>query len=89
MFKARKDVVARRRGDVLILLKTSTGDFYDLNYTGALLWESLIENGHSLDECAVIIADDCMNAPPIETVRTDCDAFISQWQSEKLIEALS
>jgi len=87
MFTAKQDVVSRRKEDMLILLRTSTGHYYTLNHTGALLWENLIDKRLPIDQCISAITADCENAPEADTIRRDCEALIEQWRSEQLIEA--
>ncbi len=87
MFTAKQDVVSRRKEDMLILLRTSTGHYYTLNRTGALLWEHLIDKHLPIEQCISAIAADCESPPEADTIRSDCEALIDQWRSEQLIEA--
>jgi len=87
MFTAKQDVVSRRKEDMLILLRTSTGHYYTLNHTGALLWEHLIDKQRPIEQCVSAIAAESENPPDAATIRSDCEALIDQWRSEQLIEA--
>ena len=43
------DVVARRMGDAVVLIHLGTNRIYELNATGARIWELLVE-GRSVEE---------------------------------------
>ncbi len=86
MFKPMQDVVSRKKENMLILLRTSTGHYYTLNETGSLLWENLIEKQLPLDKCISVIVAGYEDSPDPGEIRTDCDALIKEWKSEQLIE---
>lgn len=48
LLRPSSDVVSRRLGDSAVLIRLSTSRIYELNATGARIWE-LIEHGATLD----------------------------------------
>lgn len=73
----RDGVVHRRLGDGSVLLDLTTGDYYGLNTTGALLWELL---PGTVGEIAGRVRERHPDAPPgvIDQVRGFVDALLSR-----------
>ena len=65
-----------------ILINLSSGMYYSMGATGGLIW-ALIEQGASVDEIAVLIADRL--GEEIETVTADVTALVSELLSEELV----
>jgi len=86
MWCAKSDVVWRKSKDTLVLLNTSSGLYYTVNPTGALLWSSLVEKGTSFDEAVSSIQQEFAGAPDAAAIRTDCARMLEEWKAEKLIE---
>ena len=80
--RAAADVVARRLGDSAVLVRLSTNQIYELNDTGARLWE-LLEQGASVDAAVTTLASE-FEAPRDEIAR-DVDALIHDLTEQGLI----
>jgi hypothetical protein len=51
VFRPRPDVVARRVGEAVVLVHLSTNAIFELNETGARIWELLTE---SMDRAGIV-----------------------------------
>jgi hypothetical protein len=76
------DVVARRLGDSAVLVRLSTNRIYELNDTGARLWE-LLEQGTTPDLAVTTLAEE-FDAPRDEIAR-DVDALIRDLTAQGLL----
>ena len=86
MWMAKKDVVWRSKDDMLVLLNTTTGHYYTVNQTGAVLWRSLVEHKMSFDEAVEKLHSECEDSPDKSAVGQDCTRLIEEWKSADLIE---
>jgi len=76
------DVVARRLGDSAVLVRLSTNRIYELNDTGARLWE-LLEQGASIDTAVATLVTEF--AAPHDDIARDVDALIRDLTEHGLI----
>lgn len=53
--RPKPDVIARRLGSSIVLVNLQTSRIYELNATGARIWELLVE-GHELDAIETALA---------------------------------
>jgi hypothetical protein len=86
MWCAKSDVVWRKSQETLVLLNTSSGLYYTINPTGAMLWISLVEKQGSFDEAVKAIQQQCAGAPDTAAIRNDCTKLLEEWKAENLIE---
>jgi hypothetical protein len=56
-FKPSQKVIFQKLGENLVLIHTQSNKIFDLNETGARLWE-LLSNGDSIDEARVKLLDE-------------------------------
>jgi len=80
--RAAADVVARRLGDSAVLVRLSTNQIYELNETGARLWE-LLEEGASIDAAVTTLAREFEAAR--EEIAGDVDALLRDLSEQGLI----
>ena len=76
-------VVFERLEDSMIVLELSSGMYYSLNPTGALLWELLEESGDTdrvLERMQVAYPD-----VPVERICRDIDEVLGELQKRHLI----
>ena len=76
------DVVARRLGDSAVIVRLSTNQIYELNLTGARLWE-LIERGTGQQDAVATLADE-FDAPRDDIAR-DVAAIVRDLTAQGLI----
>jgi hypothetical protein len=86
MWMAKKDIVWRSKDDMLVLLNTTTGHYYTVNQTGAVLWRNLVEHKMSFDDAVERLYGQCEGSPDKSVVGQDCSRLIEEWKSENLIE---
>ncbi len=79
------EVVSRELHEAVGLLHLSTGRFYRLNRTGALIWD-LIAPGPSLDELLAKVTGVVEGNPPFAD---DVQAFLTELGRLELIEIVS
>jgi len=77
------DVVYRRLGDTAVLVHLGTNEIYELNDSGARLWELLTE-GRVLDDAirTLVLEFDVDE----DTARRECDDLVADLLSRKLLE---
>ena len=66
MWCAKSDVVWRKSQETLVLLNTSSGLYYTVNPTGAMLWTSLVEKQESFDQAVKGIQEQTKSVIEIE-----------------------
>jgi Coenzyme PQQ synthesis protein D (PqqD) len=76
------DVVARKVGDVTILVRLQTNRIYELNLTGSRIWELLKEN-RSRSEIVDTLVREFDENP--ETIGTALDDLLGRLRSEGLV----
>lgn len=76
------DVVSRRLGESIVIVRLSTNRIFELNATGARLWE-LLEQGHAVAEALTTLADE-FEAPADEIAR-DVEALIRDLTAQGLL----
>lgn len=84
LLRPAADVVARRLGDALVIVRLSTNQIYELNTTGARFWE-LIDQGTRAAEAITVLAVE-FDAPGDEIAR-DVDRLVRDLVSQGLIVA--
>jgi hypothetical protein len=84
-FRVSDRVLARRVGQDLLLLDTSTGVYHALNETGALVWE-VLQQGGAVDAVAAAVAT--RYDVDVAHAAEDVAAIVAELQEAKLIEAL-
>lgn len=77
------DVVARRMGDAVVLVHLGTNRIYELNATGARIWELLAE-GRSVEEMEEILTTE-FEAGGVD-VGAEIDRLIDLVRAEKLAD---
>lgn len=78
------DVVARRLGDSAVLIRLTTNRIYELNTTGARIWE-LVQQGLSRDDVVGRLAGEFSG--PATTLGRDVDELLHTLQAEGLTVA--
>ncbi len=86
MWIPKKDIVWRKKEDMIVLLNTTTGHYYTVNQTAATLWNGLVGEGMSLDEAVEKIHREYDDAPSRSVIRQECIRQAEEWKSENLIE---
>lgn len=78
----RGDVAAKVIDGELILIRLSDGTYYSMDNVGTLVW-ALLEGRHDLASTVQTIAD--WFSVPVERVRGDIDALVTQLLVERLV----
>lgn len=80
--RPNEDVVSRRMGEDLVLVQLETNQIFELNRTGARLWE-LIREGKSLEELRTIIRSEFR----VEAERLDreIDRLLQELKDQHLV----
>jgi|RhiMethySRZTD1v2_1073278.scaffolds.fasta_scaffold1778164_2 hypothetical protein len=75
-FTPPSDLIARRVGDTMVLIRLNTNRIYELNATGARIWE--------------LLKDGMTRAQVVETLSTEFDASRNEIQSavDALLDSL-
>jgi len=75
-FTPPSDLIARRVGDTMVLIRLNTNRIYELNATGARIWE--------------LLKDGMTRAQVVETLSTEFDASRSEIQTavDALLDSL-
>jgi hypothetical protein len=83
--RVRPDVMARRLGDAIVLVHLQTNRIYELNATGARIWE-LLESGRTIDQ----VTDDLRLEFDTDNVdvRHEIDRLIDGVRAEGLIDVV-
>jgi hypothetical protein len=77
------DVVYRRLGDTAVLVHLGTNEIFELNDSGARLWE-LLGDGHGLDEAILALVREF--EVDEATARRECDDLVTELVGRKLLE---
>ncbi len=82
--RSHPDVIAQRMNDKVVLLHLGTNRFYELNSTGARLWD-LLSAGHSVVE----IQQQLLLEFDVEPARLDAEiaAILTSLQEKDLVHA--
>lgn len=86
MFKAKKNIVWRKKKKLLVLLDTKSGAYFTLNASGQDLWLGHIVEAKPLHEVVSGIAQRYTNPPTEEQIFADCHKLIAEWHQNQLIE---
>ena len=86
MLKVKKNIVWRKKKELLVLLDTVSGCYYTLNPTGQDLWLMHIVESQPLDRIIDRISAKYNNPPEREQIQMDCQKLIDNWKANKLIE---
>lgn len=78
------DVVFRRLGDTGVLVHLGTNEIFEINDTGARIWE-LLGEGHPIDAIAGTLASEF--EIDASTAKTECRELFDELLSRKLMEA--
>lgn len=78
------DVVYRRLGETGVLVHLGTNEIFEVNETGARIWE-LLGEGHPIDTIASTLASEF--EIDASTAQTECRQLVDELLSRKLIEA--
>jgi hypothetical protein len=81
-FKTSSDTVSRRLGDAAVLIRLSTNRIYELNSTGARLWD-LLQTARSLDDIVETLCGEFDGAPA--TIRADVEELLQRLTAEGLV----
>jgi pyrroloquinoline quinone biosynthesis protein D len=81
-FRTSSDTVSRRLGDAAVLIRLSTNRIYELNSTGARLWD-LLQGDRSLDDIVDTLCNEFDG--PSATIRADVDELLQQLTAEGLV----
>ena len=80
--KVSPDVVARRLGDSAVLIRLTTNRIYELNATGARLWD-LLQTGSAVDTIVDCLTSEFEGSP--DSIRADVDALLHRLRGEGLV----
>lgn len=80
--KLSPDAVSRRLGDSAVIIRMSTDRIYELNATGAWLWD-LLQSGASVESAVDTLTRGCSGDS--ETIRTDVHALVARLREEGLV----
>jgi hypothetical protein len=82
MLRPASNVVARQLGDSAVLIHLATNRIYELNPTGARIWE-LVGAGTTID--AVLNTLRAEFDAPVETVESEVDDLVRNLMAEGLL----
>jgi hypothetical protein len=82
MLRPASDVVARQLGESAVLIRLTTNRIYELNPTGARIWE-LVGTGTTVD--AVLDTLSTEFDAPAETVKSEVDDLVRSLMDEGLL----
>ena len=80
-----KDIAWRQIGDEVLLLHLRSGYYYSLNYSGALIWESLA-NGESEQAIREKLKNAFTDVSP-DQLEEDCRVLLEELCGEELLLA--
>ena len=83
MLRRRGDVIAQQVGETAVLVNLSSNRIYELNASGARVWD-LLSTARSLDALVGEIAEEFALSP--EVVRADVAPLVAEFVREGLIE---
>ena len=72
-FTPPSDLIARRVGDTMVLIRLNTNRIYELNATGARIWE-LIDTPRDVEAVCRVLQDEYDVTP--EICRAEVEAFL-------------
>lgn len=81
-FLPASDVVARRLGDSAVLIRLTTNRIYELNETGARVWE-LLQGGLSVDTAIDTLAAEFDAARPV--IASEVEQLLQKLSAEGLV----
>ncbi len=80
--KPSPDVVSRRLGDSAVLIRLSTNRIYELNATGARLWD-LLQGSFEMDAVVESLSREFTGSE--EAIRADAEALLQHLTREGLV----
>lgn len=81
-FLPASDVVARRLGDSAVLIRLTTNRIYELNETGARVWE-MLQGGVSVDTAIDTLAREYNAARPV--VANEVEQLLQKLSADGLV----
>jgi len=81
-YSTRTDLVYDRTDEGYVVYNPDTGDFFELNDTGEVIWEAM-RDWVSLDELVTQLSETFQVAEP--ELRTDVTVFLDQLQQRALL----
>ena len=81
-YEISPDTVSRRLGDTAVLIRLTTNRIYELNATGARLWD-LLQTQQTLDEVVESLSAEFEG--PREAIRADVEDLLRQLTAEGLV----
>jgi hypothetical protein len=81
-FQPAPDVVARRLGDSAVLIRLTTNRIYELNETGARVWE-MLQGGLSVDTTIDTLAREFAAARPV--IANEVEQLLQKLSAEGLV----
>ncbi len=81
--RRRADVIAQQVGDTAVLVNLSSNRIYELNASGARVWE-LLDTARSVEAIIGEIAEEFALSPDV--VRDDVAPLVAEFVREGLIE---
>lgn len=82
-YRIHPDALANRIGDQLVIVQLSTDRIFELNRTGARIWELLVE-GRNRQEMETILTQEFEISDPLAL--TEIDHLLASLKAEKLIK---
>jgi hypothetical protein len=83
-FAPSPDTVSRRLGDTAVLIRLTTNRIYELNATGARVWD-LVQADCSVDDIVNTLAGEFEG--PRGIIRRDVESILDELMSEGLVVA--
>jgi len=83
--RVRPDVLARRLGDAVVLVHLHTNRIYELNTTGARIWE-LLQEGRTIDQVTNDLREE-FETNDVD-LRTEIDRLIDGVRTEGLADVV-
>jgi hypothetical protein len=81
--RPKHDVVARRLGDAVVLVNLATNGIYELNATGARIWE-LLSEGRQVADIARVLEEE-FESEGID-VRREIEDLVDRVRAEGLVD---
>jgi hypothetical protein len=81
--RAKSDVVARRLGDAVVLVNLATNRIYELNATGARIWE-LLSEGRQVAEIARVLEEE-FESEGID-IQREIEDLVARARAEGLVD---
>jgi hypothetical protein len=82
MLRPSADVVARQLGDSAVLIRLTTNRIYELNPTGARIWE-LVGSGADVGSILATLTEEFDGSP--DTIRSEAEDLVRDLLAEGLL----